>query len=70
MRRTIKNGREHLLQDIFAANFLFDSESTDVAKVNDFRRVVVNVKSQKSVIYILCVQHSRDHAQVIHFQIY
>ena len=33
-------------------NFLSDSESTDVAKVNDFRQVVVNVKSQKPVMYI------------------
>ena len=39
-------------------NFLSDSESTDVAKVNDFRRVVVNVKSQKSVIYIVRVTFS------------
>ena len=34
-------------------NFLSDSESTDVAKVNDFRQVVVNVKSQKPVMYIV-----------------
>ena len=42
MRRTIENGHEHLLQDIFAA------ESTDVANGNDFRGLVLTVKSQKS----------------------
>ena len=50
MRRTIKNGREHLLQDIFAAEF-----SQWYPKSNDFRRVVVTVKSQKSAKYIMRV---------------
>ena len=55
LRRTIKNDRKHLLQDIIAAEFFNDFQSTDVAKGNYFRRVVVTVKSQKSAKYIMRV---------------
>ena len=48
-------------------NFPSDSQSTNVAKGNDFRRVVVTVKSQKSAKYIFRVIFSW-HAPVIYIQ--
>ena len=49
-------------------NFSIDSKSTDVAKGNDFHRVVVTVKSQKSAKYIFRVIFSWR-ARVIYIQI-
>ena len=48
-------------------NFPIDSQSTGIAKGNDFRRVVLTVKSQKSAKYIFGVIFSW-HARVIYIQ--
>ena len=48
-------------------NFPRDSQSTDVAEGNDFRRMVLTVKSQKSAKYIFRVIFSW-HARVIYIQ--